>query len=222
MRQLPIPFSTPMVEAILENRKTMTRRTAGLDKINENPNQWVYNQEIKPAFSFFNKASGIIQSSKVRYQVGDQLWVRETFFEARKCRQAPLFQFEPDFLYKADKAFIGENKWKPSLFMPKEAARLWLEVTNVRCERLQNISEADAKAEGIKPAKFPYKNWQYECYECDKKGHSGTIGNMLCEDGVYNHATKSFFSLWRSINGVESYRANPWVFVYEFKRIEKP
>lgn len=217
MRQLPIPFSTPMVQAILENRKTMTRRTAGLDKMNERPEKWIYNKELKPAFSFNKIESGIIESAKPRYNVGDKLWVRETFFEARKCRQAPLFQFEPDFLYKADKAFIGENKWKPSLFMPKEAARLWLEVTNVRCERLQDITEADAIAEGIE---FDTTFRLYKCPVCSSGAHKG--GDLLCSDGFFITAKLAFQSLWHSINGVDSWDANPWVFVYEFKRIEKP
>lgn len=225
MKELPILFSTPMVQAILDNRKTMTRRTAGLEKVNVNPDNWEnygfgYNPENdkdERRYSYFKLSkSETWMYCKQRYQIGDKLWVKETFVKV---------EFENGSsakLYKADCAYPDQVKWKSSLFMPKAAARIWLEVTNVRCDRLQNISKYDAIDEGIEPAKFPYKKWQYICYECDKKGHSGKIGNKLCEDGVYNHAINSFYSLWRSINGLESYNSNPWVFIYEFKRIKKP
>lgn len=221
MRQLPILFSTPMVEAILENRKTMTRRTSGLKQMNYEPHLWrfdgfnedkLFAEDNSPYFEVIREDGSYTEFYKranPRYQVGDQLWVRETFFEARKCRQAPLFHFEPDFLYKADKAFIGENKWKPSLFMPKEAARLWLEVTSVRCERLQDITDTDAIAEGV-------ESWFNESRNVLLyKGYDSVLEEWY-------DARKSFISLWRNINGDESVKANPWVFVYEFKRIEKP
>lgn len=209
MKEKPILFSTPMVQAILDNRKTMTRRTSGLEIVNEHPDQWIFNDKIKPAFSFFNKASGIIASSKIRYNVGDRIWVRETFFDTRKYRHALLFAFSPAFMYKADNVFIGEHKWKPSLFMPKEVARLWLECTNVKCERLHSITEADAIAEGIEKVNV---NKPFEGYkEYFIKGFTTGVKPV-----------HSFFSLWMSINGIESLQLNPWVFVYEFKRIEKP
>lgn len=220
MKELPILFSTTMVQAILENRKTMTRRTAGLEKVNENPDNWEnygfgYNPEIdkdeKRYIYFKMSKSETWIYCKPRYQVGDKLWVKETFTIYRDA-----------ILYKSTNSIFKGVKWKPSLFMPKEAACLWLEVTKVRCQRLQDITKYDAIDEGIEPAKFPYKKWQYRCYECDKKGHSGVMGYQICEDGVYNHAINSFYSLWRSINRVKSWIDNPWVFVYEFKRIEKP
>lgn len=221
MRQLPILFSTPMVEAILENRKTMTRRMQGLKQMNYEPHLWrfdgfnedkLFAEDNSPYFEVLTEDGSYTEFYKranPRYQVGDQLWVKETFFEARKCRQAPLFHFEPDFLYKADKAFIGENKWKPSLFMPKEAARLWLEVTNVRCERLQDITEADAIAEGVLQI-------------CDY-GTTGYLDYTRPDEAFSDIDAKlSFETLWESINGKKSWVLNPWIFAYTFKRIPKP
>jgi hypothetical protein len=194
MKELPILFSTPMVQAILEGRKTMTRRTHGLEKVNENPNHWL-GKDVNGLFEFEDSKFRdiIIIQCKPYYQVNDKLWVRETFFDTKPYKQAPLFADSNEFIYKADKdAFIGDHKWKPSLFMPKEAARIWLEVTNVRCEKLHFISEEDAIAEGS-----PMLN-------------------------STNYHFVWFKNLWQAINGKDSWESNPWVFVYEFKRIEKP
>lgn len=221
MKQLPILFSTPMVKAILENRKTMTRRTHGLERINDfvqkgrtlrydsiedGPDEdgYVWFEEIGQD----GNPTEIYRSAKQQYQIGDHLWVRETFFDARKWKHAPLFADGPDFIYKADKdAIIGCHNWQPSLFMPKEAARIWLECTGVRCERLMEITESDAIAEGVESIEDPdfrkYKEYTENTFNLRYPSHS-------------------FFSLWRHINGKNSVAANPWIFVYEFKTIERP
>ena len=125
MKEKPILFSTPMVKAILEGRKTMTRRTRGLNRMNEHPDDWTITTDVTDkGILFFNK-KGYSDRAKPQYQIGDRLWVRETFFEARKWKHAPLFSDGPDFIYRADEdAFIGDHNWKPSLFMPKEAVRI--------------------------------------------------------------------------------------------------
>lgn len=205
MRELPILFSTPMVQAILENRKTMTRRTAGLERVNEKPYNWILARKNDMTIS--NVVSGEMIILNPRCNIGDRLWVKETFFDTRKYQDAPLFANGPEYIYRADKdAFIGEHKWKPSLFMPKVAARIWLEVTGIRCERLQNISEADAIAEGV---------------ECIGEKKLFKYKNYLSRAGGWIGAATSFLSLWQSINGKDSWELNPWVFVYEFKQINK-
>lgn len=209
MKEHPILFSTLMVQAILENRKIMTRRTKGLEKINETPDNFtlIRNDKVSWIFVFKNKTTGEYTHATPADKKGHKLWVRETFFDARKWKHAPLFSEGPDFIYRADQeSFIGEHKWKPSLFMKKEIARIWLEVTNVRCERLHDISESDAIHEGIKVSHRT--NVCYYDY----------ILNEYCT----MNADNSFLSLWASINGKESVALNPWVFVYEFKRIERP
>ena len=89
-------------------------------------------------------------------------------------------------------------KWKPSIHMPKAACRLWLKVKAVRVERLRDISEEDAKAEGAKAAPLP------------------DLGN------TWHTHKQGFEYLWQSINGAQSFLANPWVWVIEFERCEKP
>ncbi len=200
MRELPILFSTPMVQAILGNRKTMTRRTAGLDKVNENPDLFYSTKVHSNGYIYFPLKTDFEKAlkAKPRYQVGDKLWVKETY-------QAQTIGYK----YKADGIYTENNpanKWKPSLFMPKIAARIWLEVTGVRCERLQNITETNALNEGIERVGAGYR---FYSLIKNKKSESTT-----------SSAIASFYSLWNNINGQDSHSANPWVFVYEFKRIE--
>jgi hypothetical protein len=134
------------------------------------------------------------------HKKGDVLWVRETFW---------LDSFTGDFEYKADgKSYISSKGfWKPSIHMPKEAARIFLEVIDVRCERLQDISEVDAIAEGVErisvtPFVHRFKNY--------------------VDDEELEFAESSFRTLWESINGVKSWGENPFVWVYEFKQVDKP
>jgi len=206
MRELPILFSTPMVKAIEDNRKKMTRRTSGLEKVNLEPDNWEYIQFINEVntktlvgqlYVCFRYKSWVIQSFKPRYQEGDHVWVKETWRKFDICKNI--------IMYKADRDRPNEFKWKSSLYMRKEYARTWLECTGVRCERLRDISEQDAINEGIQIIE---DNEAYFDYEFNGK------------NGSYATAKGSFFSLWKKINGNESLDLNPWVFVYEFKRIQ--
>lgn len=192
-----------MVQAIDRNRKYLTRR---LCKIKISPskiydNAWNFESKYHAAFNISieelnTEFLGVLGLSK--YKIGDILWVRETWAKT-----------EIGFVYKAKTCGNDKpiNGWKPSIFMPKEAARIFLEVTNVRVERLQDISREDAIAEGIErfdDATFWYKNY---------------LNQPL--PGCSNPIT-SFQTLWMAINGAESWQSNPWVWVYEFKKIAKP
>jgi len=191
MKQRPILFSTIMVQAILQGRKTQTRR------------------EVKPQPNITDGRDIAFTLNKWTYgQPGDVLWVRETYFPVFKHIHAPLFQGQSKYMYKADEAFIGEHKWKPSIHMPKAAARIWLQITNVRVERLHDISQEDAKAEGIERISIDNIGYRWKDYEPT--------------DSWYLFAVASFWSLWRKINGVDSYNANPWVWVIEFQPIANP
>ena len=111
--------------------------------------------------------------------------------------------------YGNPNAIYNKGIWKPSIHMPKEACRLFLQIKDIRVERLQDISEEDAKAEGIK-------------YVIDKL--TGYCGFDYINDG-YNLMTtpfNGFRSLWKKINGFQSWDDNPWVWVIEFEKIEKP
>lgn len=199
----PILFKTEMVQAILNGSKTQTRRK------NNHP--------------YFSEEE-LLEHTLPAYEKGDILWVRETF-EFVPVQTAPLdldsdVQFK--IKYKADSS-ESFNKWKPSIHMPKEAARIFLEVTDVRLERLQDISEADAADEGVTLDEHGRRG--YTCYLCDSylRGKGGHVGaDYLCRDGIYLSTKESFHSLWLSIHGPGSWEANPFVWVYEFKQTEKP
>lgn len=134
-------------------------------------------------------------------QVGDVLWVRET---------VSRFSFGGCYAYKADNDPEDEcTKWRPSIHMPFEACRLFLEITNIRVERLHDISKDDAVSEGIAKKEHDFL-------------HNGWKDYLDSEyDTPYMNPVYSFRSLWSSINGAESWDANHWVWVLEFKQITK-
>jgi hypothetical protein len=133
MKFIPILFSTPMVQAILDGKKTQTRRI-----VKPQPQDVTHYEDGTVVWH-----PNVIKSP---YEVGDVLWVRETFFCTKYYEHTPLFKDKGKYVYKATENFIGLHKWKPSLFMPKKACRLFLHVKNIRVELLQDISEQDAIA----------------------------------------------------------------------------
>ena len=209
MKYIPILFSTLMVQAIIEGRKSMTRRKIKLYKADEHPlrqtSQWMQENNTCP----YGK-------------VGDVLWVRETWLYVMLDHAHDLLEGVIDrtqFVYKAS---VHENfisyakekygyKWKPSLFMPKDACRIFLEITDIRVERLNDITNEQAIKEGIRPTSY-FGNTPL--LFCDYS--SKTPINDSCP------AKYSFETLWQSINGKDSWEENPWVWVISFKRIEKP
>ena len=182
----PILFSTPMVQAILEERKTQTRRIIK-DKL-------LQNSTPDDDLEF------LLLTIIYKYKVGDVLWVRETFRPIEQEVGSPRFE------YKATEAINLIDKWKPSLFMPKQACRIFLKIKSIRVERLQDIRDKDAQAEGVDFV----------------EGINGNLYfNYLTKDYGCNELF-SFMTLWESINGDGSWNKNPFVWVYEFERIEKP
>lgn len=206
---IPILFSTPMVQAILEGRKSMTRREVKPELIqSENCfhwNKWINQQYSNPECSPYGK-------------VGDILWVRETSLWVMRDHAHDLLEGSKDNNQIVYKASVNEDwfnyakekynyKWKPSLFMPKDACRIFLKITNVRVERLADISPNDSIKEGI-----------------EVEGSNPWYKDYIRNIDFYPFANPwfSFRSLWISINGKDSWNANPWVWVIEFKRVEKP
>ena len=176
------------MQAILAGRKTQTRRTKGLKVVNDNPDSHLFNSfSIDNDNATFKKLEGMWQGVDVPYKTGDILWVRESFTFNQIGKT--------DYLYKADSLVPKFIKWKPSIHMPKEACRLFLKITNVRAERLQDITEMEAIFEGC---------MQYE------------------KDTDWMTALYGFELLWKKINGDSSWKSNPWVWVIDFERIEKP
>ena len=208
-RVLPILFNTEMVRAILDGRKTCTRRLVRFLP-GENP-QWT--GYIRDGLMLYNGRNEpcII---KAPYQPGDTLYVRETWC-GLPVNEAGHMRGHTIYYYKADGELRPKGwrrTWHPSIHMPKEAARIWLKVTDVRVERLQSITEGGAVKEGIYVA---------NCKDCN-----APFGCDVCPDEGYNEIDE-FVELWNSTikkSDLDRYGwyASPWVWVIEFERCEKP
>lgn len=220
----PILFNTDMVRAILDGRKTCTRRVIKPqpDEKHTYPLGFVTDSTEKKEVGCFgfaaNEYGGSIQYVKppYRYAPGDILYVRETWCDDR--------QFTHDstpgrYFYKASES--GNFKWKPSIHMPKEAARIWLKVTNVRVERLQEITEDQTEEEGFLFTP-PCLHMTGENY-CDIDGPC-TSEIKYCDMGAGELFGKVLWNSTIKKSDLDSYGwdANPWVWVIEFERCEKP
>lgn len=219
----PILFNTEMVLAILDGRKTCTRRL-----VKPQPDEQytcplgyvVHSTEKKDegCFGFsVDEHSGSIQYAKLPYQPGDILYIRETWHKYTKrvgngegCHLTEFYGYKASIANSED----ANEPWKPSIHMPKEAARIWLKVTNVSVERLQDITEDGAKAEGAK-----------QCYEQINTIEDKPVTYLAEDDKGYY--VLGFKSVWNSTikkSDIDRYGwdANPWVWVIEFERCEKP
>ena len=204
----PILFNTEMVRAIMDGRKTCTRRLVKPqpDEKHTYPLGFVTDSTEKKEVGCFgfgiNEYGGSIQYAKppYGYAPGDILYVRETWHKGLERYIYRADYSDTDKFYRNGKEI--EMKWKPSIHMPKEAARIWLKVTDVRVERLQEISGEGALVEGT-----------------DKYIH---VDGTLNEDQTIT----SFIGIWNSTikkSDLERYGwdASPWVWVIEFERCEK-
>ena len=206
MKERPILFQSEMVRALLDGRKTQTRRDRYLKNINESPDYRLTWQGISGGvFGVrFDRPRKTIFIPSPYGAPGDHLWVRETF-----C----IGHFN-EIIYRATEPDQGcshpedMSPWKPSIFMPRRESRITLEITSVRVERLQDISAADAASEG-RPI----------CDQCGDCGwiNSGPDGGRQCD--ARNCGTSDiewYAALWDSINGSGSWKANPDVVVLQF------
>lgn len=235
MKERPILFSAPMVRALLDGSKTQTRRVAGLEVINAEPDRYEFRGITSGPgvthFAFHDRESGAQVLVLCRYgKPGDRLWVRETFYcddysypnrVSVSCHwrevdgqriPIPIEEQRADMLeamfYRADgdpefECPEGPIQWRPSIHMPRWVSRINLEITGMRVERLQDISDADCIGEGI---------------EKTSQGFWSLYGQADV-DGTYSPRT-SFRALWMSINGLGSWPTNPWLWVVQFKRID--
>ena len=226
----PIPFNTEMVRAILEGRKTVTRRI-----MKPQPCGRPYPM---PPVSSWPHYFGQTESDAVfrpPYRAGDILWVRETWCMWYLPHHKWLYCYkttDPN----GNKVPTGQESdeewivrpWRPSIHMPKEATRLFLQVTGVRVERLQDMTEEDAFAEGYEdkvwcehPVYENYPNSPIPCYAAENPG---------CPPGhPCNHSIPELFGteIWDSTikpadRPLYGWEANPWVWVIQFERCEKP
>ena len=203
----PILFNTEMVRAILDGRKTCTRRLVKPqpDEKHTNPLGFVTDSTEKKKAGCFgfgiDEYGGSIQYAKPPYQPGDILYVRETWC-GLPVNEAGHMRGHTIYYYKADgelrpKGWRGT--WHPSIHMPKEAARIWLKVTDVRVERLQEITEVQAKAEGC--------NSGLLIGACTARGQFEDLWNSTIKKPDLNRY---------------GWSANPYVWIIEFERCEKP
>ena len=211
-KERPILFSAPMVRALLDGSKTQTRRVV--------KPQPVYDGRFAGGWKLKGKkgheaatCSSLIAEVCPYGQPGDRLWVREAWRTYRGNDATPPRDLTTAhrIWYEADdRCNAAAGKLRPSMFMPRWASRITLEVTGVRVERLQDISEADSVAEGI---------------ERQEDGLGWKRGPISSDHP--NTATRTAFprlayqSLWEQINGPDSWEATPWVWAIEFKRIDQ-
>ncbi|WP_339506318.1 hypothetical protein [Pseudomonas sp. EA_15y_Pfl1_P102] len=215
VKERPILFSAPMVRAILEGRKTVTRRVC---KPQPSANAHTTCASGNPMGAWWETGKDIIRCPYGK--PGDRLWVRETWYcDHFEVMRGPYLK--PDDLdirealedgtlvYAADGLTPYEQDqptWKPSIHMPRWASRILLEVTDVRVERLQDITEEQAKAEGVRLMRDGCDTWV---------GREGP-GNLVTP---WLTAKEAFSDLWNSINGPHAWEANPWVWCVNFKRV---
>lgn len=225
MGEKPILFNTQMVRAILNGSKTQTRRlikrrydnTVLEMKTDKYGTRLIEIQKDEEGVTFgkhedgstWRKLRAYIEP-KPAYKRGDILYVRETWrpvkYKKPSCA-VPIDFKEDDYAYFADgivRADGKKDKWRPSIHMPKEAARIWLRVTDVRLQRLQDISSEDVDAEGC-------KEWAYSAATGELLPSAPTWFEILWDETVSEKDKKEY-----------GWDANPWVWAYTFERIDNP
>lgn len=236
MKDRPILFSGPMVKAILEGRKTQTRRVVKLPAgyIHQNVDltrlQDGFPDGTRPVFGDCDCEPNAFSVRNPHGQPGDRLWVKETWglcshhdptdwcggsirgVSESELREQFLVEHRQNWITHPDSAY-----WRPSIFMPRWASRITLEITGVRLERLNEISEADAKAEGLKAITKDGEMFKYGIP--DRDGLPGTDDYGWPWKQWRRDPREAYRTLWGTINGPGSWDANPFVWVVEFKRI---
>lgn len=226
MKERPILFNTPMVQAILRGDKTMTRRAVKFPKDFTGEN--VFSNGSLGIKYTSDMGGDTVQRLSCPYgQVGERLWVRETWAKVSVPEGTTARKILT--LFKASMPFSGidgtEVRWKPSIYMPRYVSRITLEIVSIGVERLHDITEEDAKREGVRESNVEpvYPPDHSLCPDCGGElvraafGDDYGITEVDCTScDTYK---KRFEILWENINGPCSWTANPWVWVIEFKRI---
>lgn len=243
MAERPIIYCGESVRATLAKIKTQTRRTRGLEKVNKEPDNWgkPFFNKVTGLWEFCHKIDGDVLEIKCPYGVfGDRLWVREGWRctgggsdryiiykadgdtvmsfcgiddgrEHRLCVPEKYWDYWDRLVYESK---LGCN-WRSPIHMPKWVARLWLEITGIRVERVQDISDEDCLKEGI--------TW-YGAHDGGTHYRNVTFYQAFPEKGGgFTKAKDAFELLWDSLNAKRGYgwEANPWVWPIEYKLIEE-
>jgi hypothetical protein len=210
MNELGMLFNAPMVRALLDGRKTQTRRPMKKQPesqpvlcsnvTNGCRPSWVYKTQMGSHYELCPFGD-----------VGDRIWVRETFWHQPASYEeicGVKFQEENEVtLYRADGKDWTGVKWTPSIHMPRWASRLTQEITDVRVQRLQEISEEDAIAEGV------------HLDEVESYRRQAVVNGFLLRGD--SPARCAYAALWENINGIGSWDANPWLWAISFKVLPK-
>ncbi|HEE0498891.1 TPA: hypothetical protein R6320_001275 [Klebsiella pneumoniae] len=223
MKERGMIFNGEMVRAILDGRKTQTRRPIKWKQTRfteigerEDGSKWPWSEDAEHACDFWHPCPF--------GAVGDRIWVRETFtghyldddqiqdIKDGRDKASSLCEYRADY----PDGYQAADGWTPSIHMPRWASRILLEITDVRVEQLNAISPEDAESEGLERTNFT--------------GFGDEPGlPSYPEPDVYfdplkkqwkEYPPEAFAGLWESIYGEESWKANPWVWVIEFKRVE--
>jgi hypothetical protein len=219
VKERPILFSGPMVRAILEGRKTQTRRVVRMHVDCHNDPDLLPTRDLMDLYNEECPDEGVLGITCPYGNPGDRLWVRETWthtgtgvWSIADARRGPL---DGKVIYRATDEEPCKGCWFPSIFMPREFSRITLEVVKMRVEKLQEISISDAIAEGVgdvlKDEKHPLRE--------------ATVARGVWVGGEeqgepWATEVDAYAALWESINGESSWDKNPWVWVVEFKRVE--
>lgn len=235
MRERGMIFNDEMVRAVLEGRKTQTRRIIQERHLyggGREPGNWPVHM---PEGEEGEKARLWAANNSPFGTVGDRLWVRETWSDVN-LEGAPAVAYRADGGVrpiaeddgdeadpKLEKYWFAnwypdlisgtEGRWRPSIHMPRWASRITLEITGVRVERLNSINYRDAVREGLVQEEY---NWHSSEYPLDDIAFRASSESKR----RYSSPQECFKDLWQSIYGEESWQANPWVWVIEFKRVE--
>lgn len=214
MKERGMIFNGEMVRALLSGRKTQTRRPIKWKQTRfteigerEDGSKWPWSEDAEHACDFWHPCPF--------GAVGDRIWVRETWARYN------IDQNSHDIAYRATtpEDWPEEGRWRPSIHMPRWASRILLEITNVRVERLNAISEEDAQREGVHTEVWDQTvvARNYAARDEFFQFWSEDMPHYVEMNQLYR---SSFRSLWESIYGAENWLANPWVWVIEFKRVE--
>lgn len=226
MKTTPLLFQPDMVNALLDGRKTQTRRIVDWKRLHKQAGL-PFPTRCKLAWFKILSGWGIDAGDGVMRAVscpygdrGDLIWVREAFLCGYEFDENDVPTDKERVWYRASNPdlrwFDGESDWprenapwKPSIHMPRWASRLTLRITDIRVERMQDISREDAIAEGIERCEWMYACDPWKNYIPKQSPCRG-----------FSYPPRSYQSLWESINGRESWEENPWVWVIEFEVIQ--
>ena len=221
MRQHPMLFSKPMIEALLAGRKTQTRRVLKKPTWAQDkgwPEQIMNEQDLDGTLNWYDRKTGCAAKLPMP-QTGDLIWVKETWRPREGYSNWDLlvdYAANSETRHLPDDIAVGDWRFPKAakrgnvspLFMPKWASRMTLRVTDVRIEPVQAISDNDAKAEGIEQIRQEQGVPIWRNYVSDAS---------LLTNGGFLMPTASFHSLWNSINGPDAWNENPWVVAYSFE-----